>query len=72
MRADRYAMYYRHEPGRAVRALSSPGALALARAGFRAANLVGAPLGNKLTVQAVRAQATDGTATGARSRVSSS
>ena len=33
-------MYYRHEPGRMVRLLSAPGAFAVARWGFRAANLV--------------------------------
>lgn len=54
LRADRYGMYYRHEPGRAVRLLSSPAALAVSTAGFRVANALAAPLGNKLTVQAVR------------------
>ncbi len=54
MRAERYAMYYRHEPGRAVRLLSAPGAFAVARAGFRAANLLVGAGGNKLVVVAVR------------------
>ena len=54
VRAERYAMYYRHEPGRAVRLLSAPGAFAVARAGFRAANLLVGAGGNKLVVVAVR------------------
>ena len=54
VRADRYAMYYRHEPGKAARLLSRPPALALAKAGFRGANAVLSRVGNKLTVQAVR------------------
>ncbi len=54
VRAERYAMYYRHEPGRAVRFLSAPGAFAVARAGFRAANLLVGAGGNKLVVVAVR------------------
>jgi hypothetical protein len=47
-------MYYRHEPGRAVRLLSAPGAFAVARAGFRAANVLIGAGGNKLVVVAVR------------------
>ena len=47
-------MYYKHEPGRAARALSAPPALPVAQAAFRAVNRLAAPLGNKLTVQAVR------------------
>ena len=52
--AARYAMYYRHEPGRAVRLLSAPAAFAVSRAGFRAANLLVGAGGNKLVVVAVR------------------
>jgi ubiquinone/menaquinone biosynthesis C-methylase UbiE len=52
--AERYAMYYRHEPGRAARLLSAPGAFALARAGFRTANLLLSSGGNKLVAVAVR------------------
>jgi len=52
--AERYAMYYRHEPGRAVRVLSVPGAFALARTGFRVANLLLGAGGNKLVVVGVR------------------
>ena len=54
VREERYGMYYKHEPGRAARALSGRQALRVAQAGFRAANRLAAPLGNKLTVQAVR------------------
>jgi len=50
----RYAMYYRHWPGRAVRLLSRPVVLPLAKAGFLTVNRVVGRYGNKLTVQAVR------------------
>jgi SAM-dependent methyltransferase len=50
----RYAMYYRHWPGRAVRALSRPGVFPLATGSFRAVNRVAGRFGNKLAVQAVR------------------
>jgi SAM-dependent methyltransferase len=50
----RYAMYYRHWPGRGVRILSKPGLFLLATAAFRAVNRIGGRFGNKLTVQAVR------------------
>ena len=55
--AARYGMYYLHEPGRAVRALSAGPLLQLARAGFLLANAVAGGLGNKLTVRAVRPDA---------------
>jgi ubiquinone/menaquinone biosynthesis C-methylase UbiE/uncharacterized protein YbaR (Trm112 family) len=51
----RYAMYYRHWPGRVARALSRPVLLPLAKAGFAAINRIAGRYGNKLTVQAVRA-----------------
>ena len=54
---ERYAMVYRHEPGRAARLLSLPGARALTRTAFRAFNAAAGSLGNKLTLQAVRADA---------------
>lgn len=54
VRSRRYAMLYRHEPGRATRWLSAPVPLALATGALRAANRVAGGLGNKLTVQAVR------------------
>lgn len=52
--AERYAMYYRHEPGRAVRLLSHQPLLALSQWSFRLANALAGGLGNKLVVQAVR------------------
>jgi uncharacterized protein YbaR (Trm112 family)/SAM-dependent methyltransferase len=54
IRPHRYAMYYRHWPGRAVRMLSRPVLLPLARGGFGAFNGLFGRYGNKLTVQAVR------------------
>jgi ubiquinone/menaquinone biosynthesis C-methylase UbiE/uncharacterized protein YbaR (Trm112 family) len=53
----RYAMYYRHWPGRGVRALSNPALLPLATAAFAATNRVLGRYGNKLAVQAVRVDA---------------
>jgi SAM-dependent methyltransferase len=53
-RAERYAMYYRHEPGPAMRLLSMPALLPLAKGGFRFANCIAGRFGNKLAVQAVR------------------
>lgn len=52
--ASRYAMFYRHKPGALMRAFSSPPVFPLARTGFRLANLLLAPIGNKLVVTAVR------------------
>jgi ubiquinone/menaquinone biosynthesis C-methylase UbiE/uncharacterized protein YbaR (Trm112 family) len=57
IRPHRYAMYYRHWPGRGVRLLSNPVVLPLAKAAFGAVNRVVGPYGNKLTVQAVRESA---------------
>jgi ubiquinone/menaquinone biosynthesis C-methylase UbiE/uncharacterized protein YbaR (Trm112 family) len=54
IRPHRYAMYYRHWPGRGVRLLSNPVLLPAAKTAFRAVNGVVGPYGNKLTVQAVR------------------
>lgn len=54
---ERYAMVYRHEPGRAARILSQPGLRALTRAGFRAFNGAAGVAGNKLALQAVRRRA---------------
>jgi ubiquinone/menaquinone biosynthesis C-methylase UbiE/uncharacterized protein YbaR (Trm112 family) len=50
----RYAMYYRHWPGRAVRVLSNPVLLPVTKAAFLAVNHVLGRYGNKLTVQAIR------------------
>jgi ubiquinone/menaquinone biosynthesis C-methylase UbiE/uncharacterized protein YbaR (Trm112 family) len=54
VRPHRYAMYYRHWPGRAVRLLSNPVLLPLAKTAFDAVNRVVGRYGNKLAVQAVR------------------
>ena len=54
LEAERYAMYFRHRPGRVIAALSSPVLFPLMTLGFRVVNGVAGPLGNKLTVQAVR------------------
>lgn len=54
LRPHRYAMYYRHWPGTAVRVLSAPLLLPLAQATFRSVNRAIGRFGNKLTVQAVR------------------
>ena len=51
---QRYAMYYRHWPGRAVRLLSNPVLLPLAKAAFGTVNRVAGRFGNKLAVQARR------------------
>jgi SAM-dependent methyltransferase len=54
LQPHRYAMYYRHWPGRAMRILSKPVLFSLARAGFAAGNRLLGRYGNKLAVQAVR------------------
>jgi hypothetical protein len=60
LQPHRYALYYRHWPGRAVRILSQPVLFPLARAGFAAVNRLCGRYGNKLAVQAVRVRdATD-------------
>jgi ubiquinone/menaquinone biosynthesis C-methylase UbiE len=57
VRAERYAMLYRHEPGAPTRFISRPIVSALARGGWRAANAAIGRFGNKLTVQALRPSA---------------
>jgi SAM-dependent methyltransferase len=57
VRAERYAMLYRHEPGAPTRFISRPNVTALARGGWRAGNAVIGRFGNKLTVQALRPSA---------------
>lgn len=52
--ASRYAMVYRHEPGRASVALSHPPLFQIANRARSAFNAVLGGFGNKLTVQAVR------------------
>jgi ubiquinone/menaquinone biosynthesis C-methylase UbiE/uncharacterized protein YbaR (Trm112 family) len=56
----RYAMYYRHWPGSAMKLLSAPLLLPLVKATFNMVNGVAGRFGNKLTVQALRLQR-DGT-----------
>jgi SAM-dependent methyltransferase len=51
---ERYAMVYRHEPGRAAVVLSQPGMRNLTLAALRGFNAVAGGIGNKLTLQAVR------------------
>jgi SAM-dependent methyltransferase len=54
IRPHRYAMYYRHWPGRTMRVLSTRPLLPLAQAGLNLFNRVAGRFGNKLTVQAIR------------------
>ena len=54
LRAGRYLMYYRHEPGRVFGLLSLPGLFLLARTSWRAGNAVVGRFGNKMTVVARR------------------
>jgi ubiquinone/menaquinone biosynthesis C-methylase UbiE len=54
LEALRYAMFYRHEPGRASSWLSHEPLFFSARAALLAFNRVAGRIGNKLTVQAVR------------------
>jgi len=54
VRAERYAMYYRHQPGWVFAFLSRRLLLDLVTTGWRAANLVVGPLGNKLAIVAER------------------
>jgi ubiquinone/menaquinone biosynthesis C-methylase UbiE/uncharacterized protein YbaR (Trm112 family) len=56
VRPHRYAMYYRHWPGRAMKILSAPLVFPLVKASFKMVNGVAGRLGNKLTVQALRGQ----------------
>jgi len=55
--AERYAMYYRHKPGRTVRLLSLKPLFPLARFTLAALNVVSGSFGNKLAVVAVRTEA---------------
>lgn len=54
--AQRYAMYYKHEPGRVVRVLSSRPLATVARLGLGLVNIAIGRFGNKLTVQATRSR----------------
>lgn len=54
VKSERYAMVYRHEPGRAAVVLSRPGLRNLTLVALQGFNAVAGGLGNKLTLQAVR------------------
>lgn len=54
VRCERYAMVYRHEPGRAARLLSRQPLRPVVRLAIDGFNAVLGGIGNKLTVQAVR------------------
>lgn len=56
--ADRYAMYYKHEPGTWMRFFSRPRAVPVAKSAFAAFNRVLGPIGNKLAVRAIRSPTT--------------
>lgn len=51
---ERYAMYYRHEPGWVFRVLSRRGVFPLVRAGWKVANALIGRFGNKMVVVAER------------------
>jgi SAM-dependent methyltransferase len=57
VRCERYAMVYRHEPGRAARFLSRRPLRPVVRLASNGFNAVLGGIGNKLTVQAVRRRA---------------
>lgn len=57
VKRERYAMVYRHAPGRFARLLSQPGLRDLTRAALGGFNAVAGAIGNKLTLQAVRPRA---------------
>jgi ubiquinone/menaquinone biosynthesis C-methylase UbiE/uncharacterized protein YbaR (Trm112 family) len=54
LRADRYAMYYRHVPGRFASLLSRRPFLTVAVLGWRLVNRILGRFGNKLTIVAIR------------------
>lgn len=54
LNAERYAMFYRHHPGSAMRFFSRTRMLPAARGGLAAFNRVAGGLGNKLTITAAR------------------
>lgn len=57
LRSERYAMYYKHEPGRVVRFMSKPVVFGLAVATWRAVNKAVHAGGNKLSVLGTRVEA---------------
>jgi glycosyltransferase involved in cell wall biosynthesis/SAM-dependent methyltransferase len=56
LRAERYAMYYSHRPGRIFRLLSLPVVFMVVRVGWRAANALLGRFGNKMVIVAERTQ----------------
>jgi hypothetical protein len=50
-------MIYRHKPGRAAQILSKPGLRTVTRVTLEALNVAAGAVGNKLTLQAVRRDA---------------
>jgi SAM-dependent methyltransferase len=54
LHAQRYAMYYKHEPGLISKVLSLPGIFQLYKVGYRIVNYLIGRFGNKLVVTAVR------------------
>lgn len=58
--ADRYAMYYQHEPGSCMRFFSRRRSFWLARLAVLGFNLVLGPIGNKLSVRGMRTLPTPG------------
>jgi uncharacterized protein YbaR (Trm112 family) len=54
VKSERYAMVYRHAPGRAALVLSQPGLRDLTLVALRGFNAVAGGIGNKLTLQAIR------------------
>lgn len=57
LKAHRYAIYHKHEPGRLISALSRDPAFCAAKASIRTLNAVLGGMGNKLAVQGVRGEA---------------
>jgi 2-polyprenyl-3-methyl-5-hydroxy-6-metoxy-1,4-benzoquinol methylase len=68
IRTQRYAMYYRHQPGQVFRFLSNPRVMPIARAATHAVNLVAGQWGNKVAVKALRSTACTSTVPGKRGR----
>jgi SAM-dependent methyltransferase len=61
LRAERYAMYYPHQPGAVFRLLSRPVVFPIVRSGWRLANVLLGRFGNKFVVVAERDQFADAT-----------
>ncbi len=55
LKAERFALYFRHRPGRVMNGLSTIGVLTLVKGAILAANRTLGQFGNKVTVQGVRA-----------------